>query len=452
MLRSVVLLFSFFIVTSAYSNDLSWKKYPYHQKGTDIHFPKDEGKHSMVPNLEWWYSVIHARGETTNERYSILVSHFNNHFRFFTVTNLDRESHISGTAIGRLRSKKGHLDLTQKTKYGIDFFRNKKDTNGNLIPFEYEIKTHHQKMKLEMSLNAIKKPLMVGGTGYTPVGKSGHTWYYSLTRLEAIGRLTVNGFTENIVGEAWMDHQWGPFVVSPVTVGKVFESYEWFCVQLEDGTDLMISNIYDRQNRLPLTRGYGGVDLVNSKGESKTTLEREFVRTGYWQDPVSGSFMSMGWKLNVPKWNLKLDLKPDFLDQMVRFPLNGDFWEGSISVSGTINGKKVKGKAFGELIHRFKKPEIKISKMKLDQLKKNIKLKWKIKNTDEGNPLLFDIEVMGENGTFSVIRDLPAMEYKLPLGQVSQLMTKKKLKIKITAHSIDRVITNNEIIEQELEI
>ena len=41
--------------------------------------------------------------------------------------------------------------------------RCKKDSAGILIPFEYEMETHHSDMHLQAELNAIKPPMMVGG-------------------------------------------------------------------------------------------------------------------------------------------------------------------------------------------------------------------------------------------------------------------------------------------------
>lgn len=451
-----LLIFSILFINAASASPSqikSWKKYPYHQSGSKIHFPKDEGKHSMFPNLEWWYTVIHATGETTGEHYSILVTHFNNRFRFFTVTNLERKQHISGTTQGKLESKKGYLDLKHKTKYGTDIFRSKKDLNGELIPFEYEIKTHHDKMKLEVSLSALKRPLMVGGQGYMPVGKSGKTWYYSLTRLQALGKLTINGFTENIKGNAWMDHQWGPFFVSPVSIGNLFESYEWFCLQLDDGTDIMISNIYDRKFNLPMKVGYSGVDMMNSKGESKFTHIKEFKRNKFWQDPVSGSYMSMGWELKVPEWDLDLKMVPDFVEQMVKFPFKGDFWEGSIGVTGTHNGKEVIGKAFGELIHRFKKPKVKFKRLVVNRNAKKIQISWQLKNTDAGNPITYDLSILGENGTLKTVLNLDQTNYEVPFSVLKNLKTKKgtTIKVKIIAHSIDHTISS-ETHSMELQI
>lgn len=439
-MRSTFAFICLLAVGLASASDLSWKKYPYQTPNSDIRFPEDEGRHTMIPNLEWWYTVIHAQSES-GEHYSILVTHFNNLFRFFTVTNLDRKTHLSGTTMGQLKSQVGYLDIKHKTKFGTDIYRSRKDGAGNLIPFEYEIQTHHDKMNLNVTLSAQKKPLMVAGDGYMAVGTSGYSWYYSLTSLEVSGTLEYEGRREKITGNAWMDHQWGPFIISPVTFGKAFESYEWFCLQLDDGSEIMISNIYDRNFNLPKTEAYGGVERVSTDGIAKHTTQRRFTRTRYWQDPVSGHYMSMGWRLEVPEWELDLTLTPTFHDQMVRFPLNGDFWEGSILVEGTIAGKQVKGNSFGELIHRFQVPKIEVFKVtKVDE--KFLEVSWILKNPDAGNPLTYQVELISIDGTQILAKSLTETKFRIPRSIISN---SGKTEVKIIGSSVDGTIKGEAI-------
>ena len=218
------------VVQPLFASD--WKHYPYQDPKSQIVFPDDEGRHQGLVNMEWWYSVMHLKGQTSGDRYAVLVTHFNNQIRLFTVTNLDKNTHTSGAALGNLDAAFGHLDLTHTTKYGTDIFRTQRDNAGNGVPFEYEIQTHYDKMNLDVQLRSNKKPLMVAGDGYQAVGSSGHTYYYSLTSLEVFGELEYLGKKEKVSGQGWIDHQWGPFVVSPFQVGHAFETYEWFCIQL----------------------------------------------------------------------------------------------------------------------------------------------------------------------------------------------------------------------------
>lgn len=439
-----ILISALFLISSNLSATVpSWKNYPYYPAGSKIVFPDDEGKHKVFPGLEWWYVVMHVRGEKTGHDYSILVTHFNNWVRFFTITDVTAKTHKSGSAFGKLDSNYGYLDLTQTTKHGVDFLKTKRNPNNELIPFEYQMETNYENMNLSAELKVLKKPLMVAKTGYVQIGSSGYSWYYSFTKMEAAGTLEYNGIVENFKGIGWFDHQWGPFLVSPVEVGGIFESYEWFCLQLDNGMELMLSNIYDRDYNLPKEDAYGGAGLLDNNENAFGTLEKRFTRTAYWQDPTTGNYMSMGWRLEIPEWNLDLIMTPKFKDQMVAFPLNGSFWEGSIGIKGTVNGKPVTGNAYGELIHRFELPKLYASPIKrYISIKDPIKLTFDVKNPDAGNPLQYEISLLDEaNREFSIIKNLTVKTFTFFLKDyISLLSNKTSFRIKIRAYSIDEVI------------
>ncbi len=415
-------------------------------EGGQITLPRDEGRHSPLPELEWWYVVYHVKGEITGNSYSILVTHFNNFFRFFTVSNISEKKHYSGTTLGSLKAQKNYLDLEQHTPYGIDVFKNKKDSSGALLPYQYFMETNHNTMHLSASLKALKPPMPAAGLGYIPVGSSGMSWYYSLTRLQVSGSLTIEGLSEPISGIAWMDHQWGPFLVSPVEVGNFFESYEWFCVQLDSGEELMISNIYNRGDKLPHDdKAYGGVSLFDQNAKHHGTVHREFKRLKYWRDPASGHFMSMGWELNVPEWDLHLSMEPDYEEQMVDFPFNGTFWEGSISVTGTIAGRAVTGKSFGELMHRFKEPRIQLANIARNyNFDENTSVSWRVKNPDDGNPLHYHLSLILEDdkSTIPLEAEFFANRYTLSWPRLSlpKARLENGLRLRVEAFSIDHTI------------
>ncbi len=431
-----------------FSQASDWKTYPYTDPNSKIVFPKDEGSHSIIfpTGLEWWYVVIHAVGETTGDKYSILVTHFNNQFRFFTVTNVTQKTHLSGTTLGLVNSKAGYLDVTQVTQYGTDFMRCKKDQSGNLVPFEYEFETNHSDMHIKGELVSLKPPMLVGGTGYVPIGSSGYSWYYSLTRLQLNAVLTYGGITENISGLGWMDHQYGNFLVSPVEFYRLFETYEWFCVQLDDGSDILISNIFDRNHNLPYGGTYGGIQYFSPDGITLPGLTSIFTRTGYWQDPASKNYMSMGWTLDVPEINLKLTLTPEFKNQMVTFPLNGDFWEGSISASGTLGNVAVSGRAYGELMHHYEIPRLSVTVDNYPlkaayRTSEVINVGWKVLNPDQGNPLSYDVELVAADLKIPVAKGVKANKIAFTLGDTVPEGSKIDIfRIKVTASSLDKVI------------
>ena len=61
-------------------------------------------------------------------------------------------------------------------------------------------------------------------------------------------------------GTAWFDHQWGDFI----TVGG--GGWDWFAINLDDGTDLMVSSSARADGSYPLVYG----TLVDTPAASST--------------------------------------------------------------------------------------------------------------------------------------------------------------------------------------
>ena len=476
LIKRFCCIFIALLFLPCFSQASSWKTYPYQDPKSAIVFPTDEGSHLTTgnlsnTNLEWWYFVIHAVGQTTGDKYAIVVDSVNNGGRFFTITNLTKNTHASATWPGTLSSPAGSLNLQHTTNWGTDYMRNKKDASGNLIPFEYEFETKGGPlplfgglaMNIKGSLVSQKPPMMAGGTGYVSIGYAGESWYYSLTRLTVNAVLTFNGTTENITGQGWFDHQWGPFKLSPYESADTgFETYEWFCVQFDDNSEMMISNVYDLNNNLPYGTKYGGVQYYDPDGVS-TYAPSTLTRTGYWYDSGSGYYMSMGWKLDVPETynvvsindrllerfhkNIKLKLTPESTNQMVTIPLhsNGNFFEGSLAVTGTVGDVAVTGKGFGELLHRFKIPSLSVTVNNYPAkstyaTNETIQVSWVVNNPDAGNPLKYDVELVSANSRISIAKGIKTNTVAYTLGSTIPAGT---FRIKVTAYSVDKVLQSN---------
>jgi len=89
--------------------------------------------------------------------------------------------------------------------------------------------------KLELELTPEKPLIKFGERGLSRKGDGAASvsWYWSYTRLKAEGTLTLNGKTQPVRGEAWMDHE-----ISSSQLGEGLEGWDWTCMQLNDGTEV----------------------------------------------------------------------------------------------------------------------------------------------------------------------------------------------------------------------
>lgn len=188
-------------------------------------------------------------------------------------------------------------------------------------------------------------PVLHAGNGWIDFGPAGGSYYYSRPRLSVVGNLAADGLPHPVHGTAWFDHQWGDFI----SVGG--GGWDWFAVNLDDGTDLTISLVRAADGSTPLVYG----TLVDGSGHA-TNLDRtafeviaDPART--WTSPATGATYPAGWTIRIPGEGLVIDLTPTVANQELdtRATTGVVYWEGSQVVSATRNGVPVGGQAYVEL-------------------------------------------------------------------------------------------------------
>ena len=187
---------------------------------------------------------------------------------------------------------------------------------------------------LDLRLVAARPAVLHDEDGWVDFGPAGGSYYYSRTRMATTGTLAVDGHTLAVEGSAWFDHQWGDFI----SVGG--GGWDWFAVNLDDGTDLTISLVRAADGTYPLVYG----TLVDADGTSRhldaadLTVEPEIDRT--WTSARTGATYPAGWTVRVAGEGLIIHLRPTVADQELdtRATTGVIYWEGSQIVTGTRNG------------------------------------------------------------------------------------------------------------------
>src|SRR5262249_44981445 len=86
--------------------------------------------------------------------------------------------------------------------------------------------------RLSLRLISQKPPAAHGENGLSQKGEGvgRASYYYSLTRMQTEGELTIDGRTERVSGQSWMDHEFGSNQLREDQVG-----WDWFSIQLDNG-------------------------------------------------------------------------------------------------------------------------------------------------------------------------------------------------------------------------
>jgi predicted secreted hydrolase len=161
--------------------------------------------------------------------------------------------------------------------------------------------------------------------------------------MAARGTLTIEGQPVRVTGTAWFDHQWGDFIA----VGG--GGWDWFAVNLDDGTDLTLSLVRNADGTYPLVYG----TLVAPDGSTRNLPRDAFIVevTRRWTSPLTAADYPAGWRISLPGEQTVIDLTPTVANQELdtRATTGVVYWEGSQRVAATRDGRALGGEAYVEL-------------------------------------------------------------------------------------------------------
>ncbi len=175
-----------------------------------------------------------------------------------------------------------------------------------------------------------EKPAALHHGGFIDNEPAGGSYYYSRTRLIARGELRDgDGQPQSVQGQAWMDHQWGNFVV-------VGGGWDWYSLQLDDRSELML---YVLRNGTEVSAVYGSEVLPDGSVHDLAPDEVRSEPIGTWTSPHTGAVYPSGWRLSL-RDREQLLLTPLAHDQELYFNgLGPTYWEGAVAISGGRTGR-----------------------------------------------------------------------------------------------------------------
>jgi predicted secreted hydrolase len=377
-----------------------WKNYPFTPEGSLISFPTDEGWHPDE-DIEWWYIAGHLEGTTSGTPYSFMLTYFYfpvdtmgfsfDGFRILNVSNDQTGVFHSETMVLNFDSlATDQLFIDARLFNFVDeYWRHREEPAGTLLPFEYELSARAGENALSLTMVSQKPPLIPGDDGLFDQGAESYTYYYSLTENRVEGMLTFEGDSEGVSGTAWIDRQYGNF--NPHSR----EKYEWFYLQLSNGMDLNIWNLFTTENIQPAHPAYKHVSVYVDSSRQYTTHDFALERLSWAKMPETENCYAQKWKLTSEQNQMDLTISTLHHNSEVEIPLN--FFEGAVSATGTVNGVPVTGRGFAELLKTYEAPRLKITAPG-KEWNENHPIRWELLNPDDGLPLFYDLSYSFDEG------------------------------------------------------
>lgn len=306
-----------------------------------LNLPADEAPHDA--QTEWWYFNMHLLSDS-GQSYAL-------HDVLFQVQELDSDRTIYVRQIGmsdvnanrqhaseRVRLQPSPIttdpnsfrfDIGPSLMEGVngEYYR----LTASVGPYEYDL-----------SLRSTTPPLAHGGIGLLEMGEAGVTYYYSRPRLAISGHIFAKGSLIPVSGLGWFDKQWGDF--QPVTV-----TWDWASVQLVDGTDLMVSRLYDRSNLL--VNSYA---TIRRNEESPVHLDADAfelrpAHSKTWTSDRTGTRYVTDWVLSIPEFDINVVMVPKGASSEFVSPALGvNYWESPVTILGADSRQEL-GQGFIEL-------------------------------------------------------------------------------------------------------
>ncbi len=316
-------------------------------------FPADHGPHPEY-KTEWWYY--------TGNLQSADGRHWGFQLTFFrsglTATPADRSSRWAAKNVYM-----SHLALTDVASgkfYSAERFS--RDGAGlagaQANPFHVwtesweasgsptegtQLRANHENVALDLVVRSVKPPVLQGEKGFSrkSAEPGAASYYYSLTRMETTGTITVDGQPVAVTGLSWMDREWSTSVLAPNQVG-----WDWFALQLSDGSDLMFFQLRLRDGGIePMSSG----SLIAPDG-SVTPIKREDVTIEVlkrWTSPRTQISYPNQWRISIPSQQLDLVVEPYIPNQELLISLV--YWEGAVQATGTRGATPINGSGYIEM-------------------------------------------------------------------------------------------------------
>jgi predicted secreted hydrolase len=196
-------------------------------------------------------------------------------------------------------------------------------------------------LDIEMDPSA---PIMLNGdAGFSRKAdaEGAASYYYSIPRMTAHGKLTRDGKPLDVKGTVWLDREWGSGAL-----GSDQQGWDWFALQLNDGSALMFYALRKRSGERD-AHSAGTWLAPDGKSLALSNDDVQIDSTAEWTSP-QGTRYPARWHVRVPKLALDVDIQPRLANQELNTSTR--YWEGASLVKGTRENKTIEGKAYVELV------------------------------------------------------------------------------------------------------
>ncbi len=312
-------------------------------------FPRDRGAHPDF-RTEWWY--ITGQATSGKRLFGFQLTFFRTRVEGTQAMQSKfaaKQLLFAHAAITDVAGKKlWHDQRIARAGFGVAT-ASELDMNLKLRDWQlaskggsYIAKLPATDFAIALQFTETQTVLLQGKQGLSRKGQmqSQASYYYSQPQLNTSGSLQIKGQTFEVIGKAWLDHEWSEELMHPSAIG-----WDWIGMNLDDGSALTAFRLRDKDGNAVWDGGSfrsaqspvktsGGELYIFSRGEVI------FKPTRSWKSPLTQTTYPVEWIVRTPAdfYTVRAVIDNQELDS--RQSTGAIYWEG-LSELWSSNGKRV---------------------------------------------------------------------------------------------------------------
>ncbi len=200
------------------------------------------------------------------------------------------------------------------------------------------IKAEAEATAIDLILVPSKRVILNGDRGYSRKSEESPliaSLYFSFTDLQTSGMLKLGDQLFAVKGKSWFDRE-----ISSRGLTKNETGWDWFSLQLDDGREIMLYIIREKNGT---TGAYSSGTFVQKDGSYRHLTAADFrvdVKSRHTSGETGTDYPSK-WEVFIPSEKLKLLITPLVAEQ--EFPageaMGNAYWEGTCRIEGNAKGR-----------------------------------------------------------------------------------------------------------------
>ncbi len=306
--------------------------------GRTFAFPADHGPHPGF-RIEWWYITANLK-DSQGEDFGVQWTLFRNALRagpqgsgwndgiiwmgHAAVTSATR--HYAAERYARGGIEQAGVKLAPFSAW-IDDWSMSSDTAATDPLASLQLQARGARFAYRLHLTSSKPLVLQGQQGFSQKSEQGQaSYYYSQPYFAAKGEVIIDGKRYQVSGPAWLDREWSS---QPLTANQT--GWDWFSVHLDDGDELMLYRMRQKQGEPYLTGTW-----ISTDGSTQSLSAQDISLSPLANTRVAGHDMPTRWSVKIP--GKGLDITTEALNPKAWMNLQIPYWEGPITLSGSHKG------------------------------------------------------------------------------------------------------------------